>query len=184
MKVTRVGYCGGSTADPTYRKVCSDPAFSDWAECVQVDYNADELSYEELCRVFFKSHEPSMGSPKRQYMSAIFAHTDEQFDTASRVLLEVQQKKTRVSTQVEMATDFYEAEYYHQKWLLQRKADWFKRLDMVDPRELIEGEAPSRLNAYVAGYVTHDDMRNFASEWLKKGAVSQDACERVSFYLN
>jgi peptide-methionine (S)-S-oxide reductase len=89
------------------------------------------VPYEDLCRLFFKSHEPSMGSSKRQYMSAIFAHTDEQFETASRVLHAVKESKTRVSTAVEMATDFYEAEYYHQKWLLQRKADWFKRLDMV-----------------------------------------------------
>ena len=116
--MTRVGYCGGTTANPTYRKVCSDPAYSDWAECVQADFNDAELSYEGLCRLFFKAHEPSMGSPKRQYMSAIFAHTDEQFETASRVLHEVKQSKTRVSTLVEMATDFYEGEYYHQKWLL------------------------------------------------------------------
>ena len=124
-----------------------------------------------------------MGSPKRQYMSAIFAHDDMQFQVATSVLHEVQQHKTRVSTQVEMATDFYEAEYYHQKWLLQRKADWFKRLDMVDPRELVEGEAASRLNAYVAGYISHDDMRDFASKWVKDGAASQDVFERVSFYL-
>ena len=132
MKVTRVGYCGGTTAAPTYRKVCSDPAYSDWAECVQVDFKDEEISYEELCGLFFKSHECSMGSSKRQYMSAIFAHTDEQFETASRVLHAVKQhkspaEKARVSTQVEMATDFYEGEFYHQKWLLQRKADWFKR---------------------------------------------------------
>ena len=164
-------------------QVCSDPQYSDWAECVQVDFDDTELSYEDLCRVFFKSHEPSMGSPKRQYMSAIFAHTDEQYEIASKVLRDVERQKTRVSTQVEMATDFYEAEFYHQKWLLQRKADWFKRLDMVDPRELVEGEAASRLNAYVAGYISHDDMRDFASKWVKDGAASQDVFERVSFYL-
>ena len=99
-------------------------------ECVQVDFKDEEISYEELCGLFFKSHECSMGSSKRQYMSAIFAHTDEQFETASRVLHAVKQNKSpaekaRVSTQVEMATDFYEGEFYHQKWLLQRKADWF-----------------------------------------------------------
>lgn len=182
--MTRVGYCGGTTENPTYRKVCSDPAYSEWAECVQADFNDAELSYEELCRLFFKAHEPSMGSPKRQYMSAIFAHTDEQFETASRVLHEVKQTKTRVSTLVEMATDFYEGEYYHQKWLLQRKADWFKRLGMTDPRELVEGEAASRLNAYVAGHVTHDEMREFVNEWVKSGVVTQDTYERLSFYLN
>ena len=183
MKVTRVGYCGGTTANPTDRKVCSDPAFADWAECVQVEYQEAELSYEDLCRLFFKSHESSMGSSKRQYMSAIFAHTDEQFEIASQVLLAVKQGKSRVSTQVEFATDFYDAEYYHQKWLLQRKADWFKRLEMEDPRELVEGEAASRLNSYVAGHISHDDMKLLAGAWMKDGVVSQTAFERINFYL-
>jgi peptide methionine sulfoxide reductase MsrA len=102
--VTRVGYCGGTVEDPSYRKVCGDPAYSDWAECVQVEFNDAQLSYEELCRVFFKSHEPSMGSPKRQYMSAIFAHSEEQYETAQQVLHAVKQSKTRVSTQVSMPT--------------------------------------------------------------------------------
>mmetsp|Transcript_68957 Transcript_68957/g.111885 ORF Transcript_68957/g.111885 Transcript_68957/m.111885 type:complete len:125 (-) Transcript_68957:79-453(-) len=124
-----------------------------------------------------------MGAGKRQYMSAIFAHTDEQFETAAKVLHDVKQSKTRVSTQVEMATDFYEGEFYHQKWLLQRKADWFGRLDMMNPRDLIEGEASSRLNAYVAGYLSHDEMREHARAWVKAGVASQEVYERVSFYL-
>mmetsp|Transcript_81690 Transcript_81690/g.119715 ORF Transcript_81690/g.119715 Transcript_81690/m.119715 type:complete len:125 (+) Transcript_81690:476-850(+) len=124
-----------------------------------------------------------MGAGKRQYMSAIFAHTDEQFETAAKVLHDVKQSKTRVSTQVEMATNFYEGEFYHQKWLLQRKADWFGRLDMMNPRDLIEGEASSRLNAYVAGYLSHDEMREHARAWVKAGVASQEVYERVSFYL-
>lgn len=102
VKVTRVGYCGGTVEDPTYRKVCGDPAYSDWAECVQVEFNDAELSYEELCCVFFKSHEPSMGSPKRQYMSAVFAHSEEQYETARHVLHSVKQSKKSVSTKVSM----------------------------------------------------------------------------------
>lgn len=180
--MTRVGYCGGTVEDPSYRKVCGDPAYSDWAECVQVEFNDAQLSYEELCRVFFKSHEPSMGSPKRQYMSAIFAHSEEQYETAQQVLHAVKQSKTRVSTQVEMATDFYDAELYHQKWLLQRKADWFERLE-VDAPGLVDGQPASRLNAYVSGYVTHDEMRDYVDAWSKESLVSQDVFERLSFYL-
>ncbi len=179
-----MGYCGGTAAGPTYRKVCADPQFSDWAECVQVDFDESELSYEELCGLFFKSHECSMGASKRQYMSAIFAHTGEQFETASRVLHTVKESKTRVSTRVEVATDFYEGEFYHQKWLLQRKRDWFQRLDMCNPRELVEGQPASKLNAYVAGYVTHDEMRQYVNGWSTKGLVSDTVSERLSFYLN
>ena len=80
VKVTRVGYCGGTTSNPTYRKVCGDPAYNDWAECVQVDFNEAELSYEDLCRHFMKSHEPSVSGSSRQYQSFIFAHGEKQFE--------------------------------------------------------------------------------------------------------
>jgi hypothetical protein len=142
------------------------------------------VSYEELCRLFFKSHEPSLGATKRQYMSAIFAHTDEQFETAQNILLTVKQSKPHASTKVEMATDFYEGEIYHQKWLLQGKSDWFQRLGVCDARELIEGQPASRLNAYVAGYVTNDEMRAYVNGWSKAGLVSDEALERLSFDLN
>jgi hypothetical protein len=89
-----------------------------------------------------------------------------------------------VSTRVEVATDFYEGEFYHQKWLLQRKRDWFQRLDMCNPRELVEGQPASKLNAYVAGYVTHDEMRQYVNGWSTKGLVSDTVSERLSFYLN
>ena len=58
------------------------------------------------------------------------------------------------------------------------------RLDLEDPRELVESEAASRVNAYVAGHVTHDDMRRFVSAWSATKLVSQDVFERLSFYLN
>ena len=185
MKVTRVGYCGGSRAQPTYRKVCRDETFDDWAECVQVDFVEAEVSYEELCRLFFRSHNPSVEPRKRQYMSAIFAHTDEQYETANRVLEEMQQSSTtRVSTKVERATDFYEAEFYHQKWLLQRNAEWFKNLGLVDPRELIEGEASSKMNAHVAGHVKKEAMRGYLNDWIKRGVISKDAYKRLSVSLS
>ena len=59
----------------------------------------------------------------------------------------------------------------------------FGRLNMMNPRDLIEGEASSRLNAYVAGYVSHDEMREHVRGWVKVGVASQDVYERVSFYL-
>ena len=46
---SRVGYCGGTAPNPTYRKVCSDPAFSDWAEAVQVDYDGSQVVPPNRC---------------------------------------------------------------------------------------------------------------------------------------
>mmetsp|Transcript_36826 Transcript_36826/g.73814 ORF Transcript_36826/g.73814 Transcript_36826/m.73814 type:complete len:126 (+) Transcript_36826:287-664(+) len=111
VKRTRVGYCGGTKPYPTYRKVCSDKEWSDWAEAVQVDYDASEISYSDLVALFFKSHEPGMCGGKRQYMSAIFTHTPEQMAVAGEVFaVEKEKRKGRLGTAVETATDFYSAE--------------------------------------------------------------------------
>jgi len=172
--------------EPTYKKVCKDQKFSDWAECVQVDFDETEVSFEELCRLFFKSHDPSAEPRKRQYMSAIFAHTEQQFEAANRVLDQVQLSRPtrRVSTTVEWATNFYEGEFYHQKWLLQRKAQWFKSLGLADPRELIEGEPASKINAHAAGHVTKDAMRGYLNGWIKRGVISKEAYKRLSVCLS
>jgi len=185
VKVTRVGYCGGSVPDPTYKRVCRDPKFSDWAECVQVDFDEAEVSFEDLCRLFFQLHDPSAEPRKRQYMSAIFAHTDRQFETANRVLDEVRRgRPARVSTKVERATDFFEGEFYHQKWLLQRKAEWFKSLGLADPRELIEGEPASKINAHAGGHVPKEAMRAYLNDWIKRGVISKEAYKRLSVSLS
>ncbi len=105
--MTRVGYCGGIKPRPTYEKVCADPNFVDWAECVQVDFDDAELPFEELCRHFFASHEPDLLECKGQYRSAIFVHTDEQLEVATKVLHSGSFRQS-VSTNLERATDFYE----------------------------------------------------------------------------
>jgi len=137
-----VGYMGGQQPGPTYRKVCSSPTWSDWAEAVQVDFDESKTTYEELLEAFWKGHAPEMGSRKRQYMSAIFYHTPEQ-KAAAEASMEAQNAKRKrpVATVIEPSTDFYEAEAYHQKWLLQRKADYFKTLQLSDTRDLVESHA-------------------------------------------
>mmetsp|Transcript_20561 Transcript_20561/g.49070 ORF Transcript_20561/g.49070 Transcript_20561/m.49070 type:complete len:200 (-) Transcript_20561:270-869(-) len=178
VKRTRVGYCGGTTPNPTYRKVCSDKAFGDWAEAVQVDFDPSIISYEALVGVFFKSHEPGMCGGKRQYMSGIFAHTAEQFEAAQKVLeAEKDKRKGRLGTSLEMATDFYSAELYHQKWLLQRKSDWFKAVALQDGEHLLDSEAACKVNAFVAGHLPASTLRDeldrmAQSEQLDKGVWS------------
>mmetsp|Transcript_49735 Transcript_49735/g.75683 ORF Transcript_49735/g.75683 Transcript_49735/m.75683 type:complete len:200 (+) Transcript_49735:316-915(+) len=178
VKRTRVGYCGGTTPNPTYRKVCSDKAFGDWAEAVQVDFDPSIISYEALVGVFFKSHEPGMCGSKRQYMSGIFAHTAEQFEAAQKVLeAEKDKRKGRLGTSLEMATDFYSAELYHQKWLLQRKSDWFKAVALQDGEHLLDSEAACKVNAFVAGHLPASTLRDeldrmAQSEQLDKGVWS------------
>ena len=60
-----------------------------------------------------------------------------------------------MATVIEPSTDFYDAEAYHQKWLLQRKADYFKTLQLADSKELLDSHAASRLNGYVGGHIRY-----------------------------
>jgi len=114
------GYTGGHTEHPTYREVCSDT--TGHAEAVQVTYDADRVSYDELLHRFWEMHDPT--TPNRQgpdvgsqYRSAIFVHTPEQRERAEASLHEAQRNHSHpIVTRIEDATTFYPAEEYHQRY--------------------------------------------------------------------
>jgi peptide methionine sulfoxide reductase msrA/msrB len=119
---TVVGYTGGKTVKPTYEEVCTDR--TGHAEAVQVTFDPSRVSYEQLVRRFFELHDPTQVNrqgPDRgsQYRSAIFAHSDEQAETARRVMRELESSgkyKKRLATEVTKASAFYQAEEYHQNY--------------------------------------------------------------------
>jgi peptide-methionine (S)-S-oxide reductase len=124
---TTVGYTGGSTKNPTYEDVCTDR--TGHAEAIQVEYDPLVVSYEDLLRVFWESHDPT--TPNRQgpdfgsqYRSAIFYHNDQQKTsaTASRDRLQSTGRftKKRIVTEIVAAKEFYPAEDYHQQYLQKR----------------------------------------------------------------
>jgi peptide-methionine (S)-S-oxide reductase len=120
---TAVGYSGGHFPNPTYEDVCTDR--TGHAEVVQVTYDPDKVSYDQLLEIFWNSHYPTqldrqgpdIGS---QYRSVIFYHDDEQ-------KAEAEESKARfeslgvfrrpIVTQVIPALPFYRAEEYHQQYL-------------------------------------------------------------------
>jgi peptide-methionine (S)-S-oxide reductase len=121
-----VGYAGGDFPDPTYRDVCTD--MTGHAEVVQVDYDPDKVSYEELLRVFWENHDPTTLNRQgpdvgTQYRSVIFYHTPEQ-EAAARASRENLEKSHRfrrpIVTRIEPAPQFYLAEEYHQRYLEKR----------------------------------------------------------------
>ena len=119
---TRVGYSGGVTKNPTYEDVCSHT--TGHAEVVEVEYEPAQLNFAALLDVFWKIHDPTTGHRQgpdigSQYRSAIFFTTPEQEGTArvSAARLEKSGKLSGSSTtEILLATPFYAAEEYHQKY--------------------------------------------------------------------
>ena len=116
------GYSGGHTENPTYQQVCSET--TGHAEVVQIQFDAEVLSFADLLRVFFSVHDPTtlnrqgndVGS---SYRSAIFYHSDEQKKTAEEIIKEVNEAKiydNPIVTEVTEFTNFYAAEDYHQEY--------------------------------------------------------------------
>ena len=123
---TAVGYMGGTLDSPSYHDVCTDT--TGHAEVVEVTYNPDQVSYEQLLTVFWENHNPTTRNRQgpdvgSQYRSAIFAHSPEQ-EVAARTAIERLKTNGRYScpivTEVTPASTFYRAEEYHQRYLEKR----------------------------------------------------------------
>jgi len=122
VKSTKVGYIGGQLPNPTYEEVCTDK--TGHAEAVEVEYDPDEISYEELLDVFWNNHNPTTLNRQGpdigiQYRSVIFYHNDEQKEIAEKskqTLDKSEQYENTVVTEIVPTPTFYEAEEYHQKY--------------------------------------------------------------------
>lgn len=120
---TRVGYTGGTTPDPTYRDVCGGD--TGHAEAVRVDFDPDQISYEDLLETFWSCHNPTQRNRQgpdvgSQYRSAVFFHSPEQEESARAskdVLGSSGQYVDPIATEISPATTFFEAEEYHQRYL-------------------------------------------------------------------
>jgi peptide-methionine (S)-S-oxide reductase len=145
---TRVGYAGGSSADPTYRDI------GDHAETIQVDYDPAVISYEDLLRVFWGAHSPTSRPWSSQYASIIFTHDEEQQRLAEQTRdAEAAQSGGRIYTEIVPYERFFLAEAYHQKYRLQQWPELLAELRAVDPRaaDLLTSTTAARLNGYLGG---------------------------------
>jgi peptide-methionine (S)-S-oxide reductase len=121
---TAVGYEGGQMVSPTYRDVCTDE--TGHAEVVELTFDPQKVSYEDLVRLFFQLHDPTQLNRQgpdvgTQYRSVVFYHTPDQKLAAERVRQEIQGLiRGKIVTSIEPAQTFYRAEDYHQKYLEKR----------------------------------------------------------------
>ncbi|WP_372626140.1 peptide-methionine (S)-S-oxide reductase MsrA [Arsukibacterium sp.] len=119
------GYMGGHTKNPDYRSICTGT--TGHAEVVQVSFNPQQISFEQLCQIFFVLHDPTQlnrqgNDTGTQYRSVVFTHSDQQAETAKAIIdeLTAEQRFARpVVTEVSPASTFYPAEDYHQGYFLQ-----------------------------------------------------------------
>lgn len=122
VKSTKVGYTGGNLANPTYEEVCADK--TGHAEAVEIEYDPNEISYEELLNLFWNNHDPTSLNRQGpdigiQYRSSIFFHDESQKQTAqkSKEILDSSGKfSKKIVTEIISAPEFYKAEDYHQKY--------------------------------------------------------------------
>jgi peptide-methionine (S)-S-oxide reductase len=118
------GYTGGRTKNPTYMEICNGD--SGHAEAIEVEFDADTLTVDDLLLVFFKTHNPTTLNRQgndvgTQYRSVIFYHNDEQKQHAEAMIKHLTDERVfdkPIVTRVEPAGDFYKAEDYHQNYYL------------------------------------------------------------------
>jgi len=116
------GYTGGKVKNPTYREVCT--GLTGHAEVVQVKFDPNVISYEEILEVFWNTHDPTtlnkQGADEgTQYRSAVFYHNDEQKKIAEEYKIQLDKSgvyKNRIVTEITPFSVFYPAENYHQNY--------------------------------------------------------------------
>ncbi|MEN8126327.1 MAG: peptide-methionine (S)-S-oxide reductase MsrA [Planctomycetota bacterium] len=125
VRATAVGFMGGQTRNPSYKRVCTTN--TNHAEVVQLRYDPEQISYEKLVKIFFKTHNPTTLNRQgpdvgTQYRSAIFYHDESQKQTAEKVKAAFDASgefNNPIVTGITRADTFWEAEAAHQ--------DYFKK---------------------------------------------------------
>ena len=121
------GYSGGHVDKPTYQQVCDET--TGHAEVVQITYDADVLNFEEILEVFFLTHDPTTLNRQgndvgTQYRSAIFYHSEEQKNSADKIIQLFEQEKVYdkpIVTEITAFQKFYVAEDYHINYFARNK---------------------------------------------------------------
>ena len=116
------GYSGGSVENPTYEAVCAGT--TGHAEVIQIEYETDTISYEELLEVFWNTHDPTTLNRQgndvgTQYRSVIFFHDNNQKDLAESYKQKLEEEKIwpdPIVTEIAPLEIFYAAENYHEDY--------------------------------------------------------------------
>ncbi len=122
---TKVGYTGGASSNPTYKEVCRGD--TGHAEAIEVTFDESIISYEQILQKFWLTHDPTHVNRQgvdvgTQYRSAIFYLDDQQKEAAQQSIRDLQaNSKKAIATQLTPAVTFYDAEDYHQRYVMKKR---------------------------------------------------------------
>ncbi|OKL37700.1 peptide-methionine (S)-S-oxide reductase MsrA [Domibacillus mangrovi] len=161
---TRVGFAGGTKESPTYRSM------GDHTETIEVDFNPEMLSFEEILHVFWNNHTSTnrVNYKERQYMSILFYHDEQQKEAILNVKKELEdERKETIETEVVPYSGFALAEAHHQKYYLKRFSIAIDLLNTHYPSvdAFTHSTLIARLNGFVREFGTLNDIKNEVSEW-------------------
>ncbi|MFT5490037.1 MAG: methionine-S-sulfoxide reductase [Limisphaerales bacterium] len=165
---TRVGYCGGTTSDPTYRSI------GDHTEAISIDYDPGVLSYETLLDRFWTQHRCQSNAHSRQYLHAVFSRSASQEAAAQQSLLAHAAKldiaPEAVATRILPIDRFTLAERYHQKYRIRGRGEVRRFLEETYPevKSFADSTVAMRINA-VIGSGTDRDWGKLLDELAQYG---------------
>ncbi len=144
------GYCGGHVDDPTYEAVCAGT--TGHAEAVQITYDPDEISYEDLLEVFFTIHDPTTEDRQgpdvgSQYRSGVYYHDEEQRQTVEDYIdhLEESGEYSGIVTEVAPLETFYVAEDKHQDYFEKHPNQPYCQMQIPPKLEKMEAKHADKL---------------------------------------
>jgi len=149
VQETVSGYAGGHTEDPSYREVCSGN--TGHTEVVQVTYDPDEVSYEELLEVFFAIHDPTTEDRQgpdvgSQYRSAVYSHDERQREAVLDYVETLEAGEyDGIVTEIDRLDTFYRAEEKHQDYYDKNPNQPYCRAQIPPKLQKLESEHADKL---------------------------------------
>jgi peptide-methionine (S)-S-oxide reductase len=140
----------------------------DHTETLEIDFDPNIISYEDLLEEFWKNHNPLSSRTSRQYMSILLYHDEIQYEWALKTKSKWEDiLKGEVQTEIVPYTEFFIAEDYHQKYYLKRRPSTIETLSSLYPthEDLVNSTLPARLNGFVKGYGTLEEIKKEINEW-------------------
>ncbi|MDQ0255820.1 peptide-methionine (S)-S-oxide reductase [Evansella vedderi] len=141
----------------------------DHTETIQIDFLPETMSYSELLEIFWKNHNPRIGSYKgRQYLSLLLFHNHKQLQAAyERKDMIEKERDITIETEVSPYTNFTLAEERHQKYYLKRYPHAMEKLKELypDDHSFVNSTVIARLNGFVKGYGSLSKIKEEIGSW-------------------